>query len=199
MRRRSLVLMIVLGTVLLLVDAPVRAQASGNSALEEGNALIAEIRGLITDMSSRVSAAQSAQPAQVSVASCLDQIVQSLNSLETTGVTALGGLEAAVGGGDSGAAQAQLGVIRLANKTAKSSSATSAACDSNSVAGGGADANGDGVPDGDASTGGISGLDGLESEEESEEGFSSDEYVPDGTSIDEPATSDVVTSPAVTP
>jgi hypothetical protein len=150
MRRWSLVSIIVICTGLLIVDAPARAQASGSPALEEGNALIAEIRGLISDMSSGVSAAESAQPAQASVASCLGQIVQSLTSLEATAVAALGGLEAAVSGGDSGVAQAQLSLIKLANRTAKGSAASSAACQSSGVSGAGADANGDGVPDGDA-------------------------------------------------
>lgn len=199
MRRRSLVSMILLFTGLLLVDAPVRAQATGSSALEEGNALIGEIRGLISDMASGVSAAESAQPAQTSVASCLGQIVQSLTSLEATAVAALGGLEAAVSSGDSGAAQAQLSVIKLANKTAKGSAASSSACQSTGVAGAGTDANGDGVPDDAPSTGGISGLDELQGDEEFDEGFSAEEFVPDGDSVDEPATSDVVTSPAVTP
>jgi hypothetical protein len=199
MRRSSLVSFVVLCGGLSIFGAPLNAQASGGSALEQGNALVAEIRGLISDAVSRAGAAESMQPPQVSVASCLNQIVQTLSSYEATGSAALNSLGAAVDSGDSGTAQAQLSLIILANKAAKNSAASSDACDASGVVGAGTDANGDGVPDSDASTGGISGLDELQGDEEFAEGFSTEEFVPDGTSIDEPATSDVVTSPAVTP
>jgi hypothetical protein len=199
MRRSSLVSLVVICGGLSLFDAPLHAQASGGSALEQGNALVAEIRGFVSDAASRASAAESMQPPQVTVASCLNQIGQTLSSYEATGSTALNSLAAAVDSGDSGTAQSQLSLIILANKAAKTSAASAAACEAGGVANGGTDANGDGVPDDESSTGGISGLDVLEGDDETATGFSPDEFVPDGDSMDEQATSDVVTSPTVTP
>lgn len=199
MHRRSLVSMISVCSSLLLVSGSLQAQTGGGTALEQGNALLSEIRGLVSDTSSRANAVEAAQPPQVSVASCLNQVVQTLNQYESSGTAALNSLEAAVNGGDSSTAQAQLSVLILANKNAKVAATTAAACEAGGVAGGGSDANGDGIPDGETSTGGLSGLNELEGEEEIAEGFAPDDFVPVGDDVEEPATEDVVTSPAVTP
>lgn len=174
------------------------AQATG-SALEQGNGLLSEIRGLVSDTSSRAAAVESAQPPQVSVASCLNQVVQTLNQYESSGTAALSSLEAAVNAGDAGTATAQLSVLILANKNAKVAAASAAACEASGVVAGNLDANGDGVPDGESSSGGLTGLDDLAGQDEVATGFAVDEFIPDGDNVDEPATSDVVTSPAVTP
>ena len=199
MRRRSLVSMIVLCSGLLLVGGPLDAQTAGGSALEQGNALLSEIRAIVSDASSRADLAESAQPPQVKVASCLNQIGQTLSSFEASGSVALSSLGSAVASGDAGTAQAQLSLLILANKNAKAAIATAEACEAGGVVGGGVDANGDGVPDGESSTGGLTGLDDLKGDEQVAEGFSPDDYIPVGDSVEEPATSDVVTSPAVTP
>ena len=199
MHRRSLVSMISLCSSLLLASGSLQAQTGGGTALEQGNALLSEIRGLVSDTSSRANAVEAAQPPQVSVASCLNQVVQTLNQYESSGTAALNSLEAAVNGGDASTAQAQLSVLILANKNAKIAANTAAACEAGGVAGGGTDANGDGIPDGETSTGGLSGLDELEGDEEIAEGFAPDDFVPVGDDVEEPATEDVVTSPAVTP
>lgn len=199
MHRRSLVSMISLCGGLLLAAAPLDAQTGGGSALEQGNALLAEIRGLVSDASSRATAVEAAQPPQVSVASCLNQVVQTLNQYESSGSAALNSLEAAVNGGDSSTAQAQLSVLILANKNAKVAATTAAACEAGGVTAGSVDANGDGIPDGESSSGGLSGLDELQGDEEVAVGFSPDEFVPAGDDVEDPATNDVVTSPAVTP
>lgn len=198
MRTKSLVAMFaVVGSV--LVGASDSGAQAGGSALEQGNALLSEIRGLVTDTSSRAAAVESAQPPQVSVASCLNQVVQTLNQYESSGTAALNSLEAAVNGGDSATATAQLSVLILANKNAKVAAASAAACEAGGVVAGNVDANGDGIPDGESSSGGLTGLDDLSGEEEVATGFAPDEFIPDGDNVDEPATSDVVTSPAVTP
>ncbi len=199
MLRRSLVSMIVLCNGLLLAGSPLGAQTAGGSALEQGNALLNEIRAIVSDAASRADLAESAQPPQVKVASCLNQIAQTLNSFESTGSVALSTLGSAVASGDASTAQAQLSLLILANKNAKMAIATAEACEAGGVVGGGLDANGDGVPDGESSTGGLTGLDGLEGDEDMAAGFSADEFIPVGDSVDEPATSDVITSPAVTP
>ena len=198
MRRRSLVSILALcGS--LLSSGSLSAQSAGESTQAQGTALLEEIRAMVSEMNSRTSASEAAQPPQASVTSCLNQAVQSLNQYEASGSAALSSLEAAVSGGDGGTAAAQLSLLKLANRNAKTTVATASACDASGGVGGGVDANGDGVPDGESSTGGISGLDDLQGDSETAEGFSSEEFVPSGDSVDDPATSDVVTSPAVTP
>lgn len=199
MHRRSLFSMISLAG-LLLASAPLEAQTAGGTALEQGKTLLDEIRALVSDASSRVAAVEAAQPPQVSVASCLNQVVQTLNQYESSGVAALNSLESAVDSGDSATASSQLSVLILANKNAKTAATTAAACEAGGVVGATTDANGDGVPDSENSTGGMSGVDDLQGEDsEVAGGFAPDEFVPEGDSIEDPATSDVVTSPAVTP
>jgi len=199
MRGGLLVSMIVVFSGLLSASGQLRAQTAGGSALEQGNALLSEIRAIVADASSRADLAESAQPPQVKVASCLNQIGQTLSSFEASASVALSSLGSAVAGGDAGTAQAQLSLLILANKNAKSAIAAAQACEAEGVVGGGADSNGDGVPDGESSTGGLTGLDGLQGDEEVVEGFSADDYIPAGDSVEDPATSDVVTSPVVTP
>lgn len=199
MWRNSLLSLLFLAGSLLSAAGPVSAQNSGGSALEQGTALLEEIRSLMSDAGLRASASEAAQPPQVSVASCLNQVVQTLSQYESSGSAALNSLAAAVSGGDAGTAQAQLSLLLLANRNAKTAAAAASACEAGGIANGGFDANGDGVPDGEASSGGISGLDGLQGDEETADGFAPDEFVPSGDSIEDPATSDVVTSPAVTP
>lgn len=196
---RSLVSMIVLCSGLLLASSSLVAQTVGGSALERGNALLNEIRAFVSDAASRADLAESAQPPQVNVASCLNQVVQTLNSFESTGSVALSALGSAVASGDASTADAQLGLLMLVNKNAKIAIAAAEVCEAGGVVGGGRDANGDGVPDGESSTGGLTGLDELEGDEDVASGFSPDEFIPVGDSVDEPATSDVITSPAVTP
>ena len=201
MRGGLLVSMIVVFSGLLSASGQLDAQTAGGSALEQGNALLSEIRAIVADASSRADLAESAQPPQVKVASCLNQIGQTLSSFEASASVALSSLGSAVASGDAGTAQAQLSLLILANKNAKSAIAAAQACEAEGVVGGGggADSNGDGVPDGESSTGGLTGLDGLQGDEEVVEGFSADDYIPAGDSVEDPATSDVVTSPVVTP
>jgi len=199
MWRKSVLSLLFLGGSLFAAGGSVSAQTPGGSALEQGNALLEEIRSLLSDTGLRASASEAAQPPQVSVASCLNQVVQTLSQYESSGSAALNSLTAAVSGGDAGTAQAQLSLLLLANKNAKTAAAAASACEAGGVVSGGVDANGDGVPDGEASSGGLSGLDDLQGDEATAEGFAPDEFVPAGDSIEEPATSDVVTSPAVTP
>jgi len=199
MRGGLLVSMIVVFSGLRSASGQLRAQTAGGSALEQGNALLSEIRAIVADASSRADLAESAQPPQVKVASCLNQIGQTLSSFEASASVALSSLGSAVASGDAGTAQAQLSLLILANKNAKSAIAAAQACEAEGVVGGGADSNGDGVPDGESSTGGLTGLDGLQGDEEVVEGFSADDYIPAGDSVEDPATSDVVTSPVVTP
>lgn len=198
MRRRSLVSMIVLAGGLLLVGTPRSVQAAGGSAVEQGETLLSEIHALVVDAASRASVAEAADPPQVSVANCLNEVGQTLNGYEASAVAALSSLKAAVNDGDGGTAKAHLDLLLLAHKNAKIAAATAAACETGSVAGGGVDADGDGLPDG-FSSGGLSGLDGLEGDSDVAAGFSAAEYLPVGDSVDEAATIDVVTSPAVTP
>lgn len=198
MRRRSLVSILALcGS--LLSSGSLSAQTAGESTQAQGTALLEEIRAMVSEMNSRTSASEAAQPPQASVTSCLNQVVQSLNQYEVSGSAALSSLEAAVSGGDVGTAAAQLSLLKLANRNAKTAVAAASACDASGGVGGRVDANGDGVPDGESSTGGISGLDDLQGDSETASGFSPEEFVPSGDSVDDPATSDVVTSPAVTP
>ncbi len=203
MWRKSFVSLLFLCGSMLSASGSASGQTAGGSAPEQGNALLEEIRSLMSDAGLRASASEAAQPPQVSVASCLNQVVQTLGQYESSGSAALNSLTAAVSGGDAGTAQAQLSLLLLANKNAKTAAAAASACEAGGVASGGVDANGDGVPDGvpdgESSSGGLSGLDDLQGDEESEDGFAPDEFVPSGDSVDDPATSDVVTSPAVTP
>ncbi len=199
MWRKSFVSLLVLSGTLLSASSSAVAQTSGGSALEQGNALLEEIRSLLSDAGLRASAAEAAQPPQASVASCLNQVVQTLSQYESSGSAALNSLTAAVSDGDSGTAQGQLSLLLLANRNAKTAASAASACEAGGVASGGVDANGDGVPDGESSSGGLSGLDDLQGDELTEEGFSPAEFVPDGDSVEDPATADVVTSPAVTP
>ncbi len=196
---KSFVSLLVLSGGLLSASGPASGQTSGGSALAQGEVLLEEIRSLISDAGLRASASEAAQPPQVSVASCLNQVVQTLSQYESSGSAAFNSLTAAVSGGDSGTAQGQLELLLLANRNAKVAAAAASACEAGGAASGGVDANGDGVPDDETSSGGLSGLGGLQGDEETEEGFSPEEFVPDGDSIEDPATSDVVTSPAVTP
>lgn len=199
MWRKSFVSLLLLCGSMLSASGSASGQTAGGSALEQGNALLEEIRSLMSDAGLRASASEAAQPPQVSVASCLNQVVQTLGQYESSGSAALNSLTAAVSVGDAGTAEAQLSLLLLANKNAKTAAAAASACEAGGVASGGVDANGDGVPDGESSSGGLSGLDDLQGDEQSEDGFAPDEFVPDGDSVDDPATSDVVTSPAVTP
>jgi hypothetical protein len=198
MRRRSLVSIVVLCGSFWSVGGSLSAQTAGGSTQAQGATLLEEIRSMVSDMSSRASAAEAAQPPQASVASCLNQSIQNLNQYEASGSAAFSALEAAVNGGDSGTADSQLSLLKLANRNAKTAVAAASACDAGSGVAGSVDANGDGVPDSETSTGGISGLDDLEGEDETEAGFSIDEYLPSGDSVNDEATSDVFTSPAVT-
>ena len=196
MRRRSFVSLLFLCATKVSAGGSLSAQTGADSATSQGQVLLEEIRSLISDMSTRASASEAAQ--QASVASCLNQVVLRLNGWEASGSVALNNLEAAASSGDSGSAAAQLELLKLTNREAKSAVAGASACDASTVVGGGVDADGDGIADGETSTGGISGLDDLQGDEETAEGFSTEEYLPSGDSVDDPATSDVVTSPAVT-
>lgn len=198
MRCRSLVSILVLCGSFVSASGSLSAQTAGDSTQAQGAMLLDEIRSMVSDMSSRASASEAAQPPQASVSSCLNQVVQNLNQYEASGSAAFTSLEAAVSGGDSSTASAQLSLLKLANRNAKNAVAAASACDASGVVGGTVDANGDGVPDGDGSTGGVSGLDELQGEGETASGFSAEEFVPSGDSMEDPATSDVVTSPAVT-
>lgn len=199
MRRRSLVSFVVLCGGFLSFIGSLSAQPAAETIQAQGASLLEEIRAMVSDLSSRASAAETAQPPQASVASCLNQSVQNLNQYEASGSAAFSSLEAAVNGGDSGTAASQLELLRLANKNAKTALGAASACDASGGGTNNADANGDGVPDSDSSTGGLSGLGDLEGEEEAAVGFSVDEIVPSGDSPNDEATLDVVTSPAVTP
>ena len=199
MWRKSFVSLLVLSGSLLSASGPASGQGSGGSALAQGDGLLEEIRSLISDAGLRASAAEAAQPPQASVASCLNEVVQTLSQYESSGSAALNSLTAAVSGGDSGTAQGQLSLLLLANKNAKTAAAAASACEAGGTASGGVDADGNGVPDDQSSSGGLTGLTDLQGDEQTEEGFSPDEFVPEGDSIDDPATTDVVTSPAVTP
>lgn len=199
MQAKYFLSMIVVCGGLVSASGSLSAQTAGDSTQAQGAMLLDEIRSLLSDTSSRASASEAAQPPQVSVASCLNQVVQTLSQYESSGSSALSSLEAAVSGGDSGTATAQLSLLKLANRNAKNAVAAASACDAVGGVAGGVDANGDGVPDGESSTGGISGLDELQSDGETASGFAPDEFVPSGDSVDDPATTDVVTSPAVTP
>ena len=198
MRRRSLVSILVLCGSLLTAGGSLSAQTAAESAQVQGKVLLAEIRAMVSEMSSRASASETAQPPQASVSSCLNEVVLRLNGWEATGGVALNNLEAAASGGDSATAAAQLELLRLTNREARNAVTGASACEAGTVAGTGVDANGDGIPDSDSSTGGIQGLNDLEGDGESASGFADEELIPNGDSVEEEATSDVFTSPAVT-
>lgn len=183
MRPRSLVSILVLCSGLLVGGFPLSVDAAG-SALEEGEALLAEIHTLASEASSRASDAEAAQPVRVAVASCLGQIARTLISFEATASTSLGSLKVAVRGGDTATARDELELLLLTLKNAKAAAATAAACDAGTVGAGD-----------ETSSGGILGLDELPVAEEG----SGDDFVPDGQRVGEGATLDVVTSPLVTP
>lgn len=176
-------------------------QRTGASAADQGNDLLAEIRGLVSDVTSRAATAEGAQPPQVNVATCLNQVVQTLTQYESSATAALNSLNTAVGAGDSATAQAQLSVMILANKNAKVAAGTAEACEASAVTGAAGDSERDEDDrGGDNSRGGMSGLDELEGDDDVAVGFGDEDgFVPDGDDVEDPATSDVVSNPAVTP